>query len=98
MQITDELLDHICRLAKLELPAEQRASIRADFENMLSFVSKLQEVDTEGVAPLIHMTDEVNHLRVDEGSNQLSQAEVLQNAPDRNDDFFKVPKVVKRGQ
>jgi aspartyl-tRNA(Asn)/glutamyl-tRNA(Gln) amidotransferase subunit C len=66
MQITEQTLDRIAELAKLDYsdPAA-RAAILADMERVLSFVERLNEVDTAGVEPLIFMTDEANVLRPD---------------------------------
>lgn len=96
MKITDELLDKIANLAKLEIPEEEREALRHDFQKMLDFVDKLQEVDTQGVAPLIHMTDEVNRLREDLPQGELDRQEVLRNAPDADATYFRVPKILDK--
>lgn len=96
MQITDELLQKLASLSKLEIPDAEIAHLRGDFQRMLDFIDKLQEVDTRDVSPLIHITDEVNRLRSDEPEAPLSQEDVLQNAPARNGNYFLVPKVVKK--
>ena len=96
MQITDALIDKLAGLSKLEIPEEEREAIKTDFERMLSFVDKLQEVDTTGVEPLIHVTEEVNHLREDVPRDRLTTEETLKNAPDHDGQHFRVPKVVKK--
>jgi len=96
MQITDELLDRICRLSKLDIPEEKRERMKVDFQKMLDFVDQLQAVDTEGVEPLIHMTEEVNHLREDLPYEGMGPDKTLKNAPERADRYFVVPKVVKK--
>lgn len=96
MQITDALIDKLAALSKLNIPAEEREAIKGDFERMLSFVDKLQEVDTDGVEPLIHVTEEVNHLRADRPEHRLDTEETLHNAPDHDGQYFRVPKVVKK--
>ncbi|MEM7367294.1 MAG: Asp-tRNA(Asn)/Glu-tRNA(Gln) amidotransferase subunit GatC [Bacteroidota bacterium] len=96
MQITDALIDKLAALSKLQFPDEEREAIKADFERMLHFVDKLQEVDTSGVEPLIHVTEEVNHLRQDIPQGQLTTEETLHNAPDHDGQHFRVPKVVKK--
>ncbi|MEZ4777137.1 MAG: Asp-tRNA(Asn)/Glu-tRNA(Gln) amidotransferase subunit GatC [Bacteroidia bacterium] len=96
MQITDELLQKLATLSKLEIPDTEMAQLRGDFQGMLDFIDKLQEVNTDEVAPLIHITEEVNRLRPDEPEPPLSQEEVLKNAPSRNENYFLVPKVVKK--
>ena len=94
MQITDDLLDRITALAKLELSGEERAMLKRDFQQMLDFVDKLQEVDTEGVAPLIHLTEEVNRLREDRPDGGLPREAGLRHAPDTDGTYFRVPKVL----
>lgn len=96
MQITDELLDRVCKLAKLEVPEGQREAMKADFQKLCDFVDRLQEVDTTGVEPLIHMTEEVNRLREDVPGEAMDREAALRNAPLRNESFFRVPKVVKK--
>ena len=63
---------------------------------MLDFISKLSEVDTEGVKSLIHITDEVNELRVDEERIDITQKEALNNAPKKDSTYFKIPKVLSK--
>ncbi|MEL7532956.1 MAG: Asp-tRNA(Asn)/Glu-tRNA(Gln) amidotransferase subunit GatC [Bacteroidota bacterium] len=96
MQITDELLDKICKLAKLEVPAEKREAMKSDFQKLCDFVDRLQEVDTDEVEPLIHMTEDVNRLREDVAVPPMDREAALQNAPSRNEAFFRVPKVVSK--
>ena len=67
-----------------------------DLEKILAFVDKLNEIDTEGVEPLIYMSDEVNVLRADEISEETAQDEALKNAPQKDSDYFKVPTVLKK--
>jgi aspartyl-tRNA(Asn)/glutamyl-tRNA(Gln) amidotransferase subunit C len=63
---------------------------------MISFIEKLNEIDTSGVEPLLFMTDEVNVLREDEVKGSISRDEALLNAPLKDDRFFKVPKVIRK--
>ncbi len=86
----------IATLAKLEFNEEQTVSIQQDLSRMLDFVNKLNEVDTNNVEPLVYMLDEPSILRMDEAVQEISQQEALKNAPDKDTDFFKVPKVIKR--
>jgi len=67
-----------------------------DLNNILKMIEKLEEVDTEGVEPLTHMTDVVNAFRTDEVKNQLSREDALKNAPQTDGKFFQVPKVIKK--
>lgn len=82
----------------LQFSAEEREELKTDLEKMIGFVDKLKELDTTGVEPLLHMAGEVNVLRDDVPGDMLSQKEALQNAPLHNDQFFLVPKVIKKGE
>ncbi len=96
MQITDELMDKIASLARLSFSQEEKETYKADFQKMLDFVDQLQEVDTEGVEPLIHMTEEWNHVREDKPAHTISKEDALKNAPKADDNFFYVPKVIDK--
>lgn len=94
MQIDKQLILRLEHLARLELSEEERARLTGDLNNILTMVEKLMELDTENVDPLVYINDEVNVLRSDEVKNQLGREAALANAPDRNEAFFKVPKVI----
>lgn len=96
MQVTDELFDKIANLSRLEIKAEERAEMKQGMQKMLGFVEKLNELDTTGVAPVLHMSLEVNVLRTDEVKGSVSRNEALQNAPTKDETFFKVPKVIRK--
>lgn len=96
MKITDEIVDHIAHLARLEFEGEARTSIKQDMENIISFMEVLQQVDTENVEPLIFMSDEINRLREDVAEVTLTQSEVLKNAPKKDSDYFRIPKVLDK--
>ncbi|MEL6195084.1 MAG: Asp-tRNA(Asn)/Glu-tRNA(Gln) amidotransferase subunit GatC [Bacteroidota bacterium] len=96
MQITDELMDKIASLARLSFSQEEKETYKADFQKMLDFVDQLQEVDTEGVEPLIHMTEEWNHMREDKPDHTISKEDALKNAPKADGNFFYVPKVIDK--
>ncbi|MCT4561117.1 MAG: Asp-tRNA(Asn)/Glu-tRNA(Gln) amidotransferase subunit GatC [Crocinitomicaceae bacterium] len=94
MKITDEIIDHIAHLARLEFSGEKKETIKQDMEKIISFMEKLQEVDTEKVEPLIFMSDEVNVLREDVAEVSLTQQQALENAPKKDSDYFRIPKVL----
>ena len=96
MQITDQLIDKVAKLGRISFEGKDREEIKGDFQRILDFVDKLQEVDTEGVEPLIHITQEHSHLRKDQPKEMLSHEAALTNAPQTDGDFFLVPKVVKK--
>jgi aspartyl-tRNA(Asn)/glutamyl-tRNA(Gln) amidotransferase subunit C len=68
----------------------------AHLAKMIAFVEKLNELDTTGVEPLLHMTDEINVLRKDEVKGSVSREEALKNAPLHDGEFFKVPKAIRK--
>lgn len=98
MQVDDALIDKLCRLSMLDFDAAEREEIKADLEKMIGFVDKLKELDTTGVAPLLHITPAANVLRDDLPANMLTKEEALQNAALHNRDFFLVPKVIKKDE
>lgn len=96
MKVTDEIVDHIAHLARLEFEGKNKEEIRTDLNNIISFMEKLQEVDTENVEPLVFMTDEKNHLREDVAKVTITQEEALKNAPKKDSDYFRIPKVLDK--
>jgi len=98
MEVNDELVDKIAELAKLEFDATTKEGIKKDMTNILSFVEKLSEVDTSDVEPLVYMTAESNRLRPDVVQSEITQKEALKNAPEKDSDYFKVPKVLEKGE
>lgn len=97
MQVNDELVEQLAHLARLEFKDQEKEDIKADLEKILGFCEQLNEVDTEGVEPLIYMTDDTNVLREDEVKEHLAKGEALENAPAKDSDYFRVPKVLKKG-
>jgi aspartyl-tRNA(Asn)/glutamyl-tRNA(Gln) amidotransferase subunit C len=96
MQVTDELIDNLAELACLEFTACEKEEIKKDLERMIAFIDKLNELDTTGVEPQLHMSDEINTLRDDVLEGSVSREEALKNAPLTDGVFFKVPKVIKK--
>ncbi len=94
MKIDHKTVDEVAHLARLEFDAAAKDEIANDMNRMLSFVEKLNELDTKGVEPLIYMTDEHNVLREDEVKETITQREALLNAPKKDSDYFKVAKVI----
>lgn len=96
MKIDNETVDKIAHLARLEFENEAKEQIIKDMNNMLSFIEKLNELDTSNIEPLIYMSDEVNILREDEVKQEITQDDALKNAPKHDSDYFKVPKVIEK--
>ena len=94
MKITPEKVDQLAALARLKFEGEEKEQIRQDLEKILVMCEKLNEVNTDGVEPLIYMTDTKNYLREDKVEQQMTHEEALKNAPKKDSDFFRVPKVI----
>ncbi|HWY13029.1 MAG TPA: Asp-tRNA(Asn)/Glu-tRNA(Gln) amidotransferase subunit GatC [Bacteroidia bacterium] len=93
-KIDIKTVDEIAHLARLEFKDEAKAEILNDMNRMLAWVDKLNELDTDKVEPLIYMSEERSVLREDEVKQTLTQKQALQNAPKKDSDYFKVPKVI----
>jgi aspartyl-tRNA(Asn)/glutamyl-tRNA(Gln) amidotransferase subunit C len=96
MLIDNNTVDKIAELAKLEFDASAKEEIKSDLNKMLAFIDKLSELNTDNVSPLIYMLDEEQELREDEVKGHVTQQEALKNAPDKDSDYIKVPKVIKQ--
>ncbi len=95
MKITLKEVEHVARLARLELTAEEKERMRAQLDSILSYIDKLNELDTSAVEPTSHVLPMTNVFREDEVMPSLSQEEVLVNAPDRHELFFRVPRILE---
>ena len=96
MEINDGMIDKLATLAKLKFDDAEKQQLKTDLQNMLGFIDKMNELDTTGVEPLLHMTGNVNMLRNDDVSGSISNEQALQNALVKNPPFFIVPKVIKK--
>ncbi len=94
MKITRELLDKMAHLARLELNEKDTEKMMQDMSTILDWMEKLNEVNTDGIEPLTTMSHEVNALREDQVKLHLEHEEVLQNAPKKDLNYFRVPKVL----
>jgi len=96
MEVNDALVDKLAHLARLKFNEEEKQEIKTDLQRMIIFVEKLNELDLENVEPLLHMSGEINVLREDEVRGSISRSDALKNAPLHDEQFFKVPKVIKK--
>lgn len=90
--ITDETLEYVGILAKLELSEDEKATAKKDMESMLDYMDKLNELDTTGVEPMSHAFQTVNVFREDAVTNADGHEDTLANAPERRGRSFVVPK------
>lgn len=96
MEVTPELIDKLAHLARLEVKPAEKERLQKDMQQMIGFIEKLNELDTAGTEPLMHLTGEMNVLRNDEVKTSITREEALQNAMLKTDEFFMVPKVIKK--
>jgi aspartyl-tRNA(Asn)/glutamyl-tRNA(Gln) amidotransferase subunit C len=95
MKIDKETLNKIAHLSRLEISESEADQMLKDMTNIVTFVEKLNEVNTDGVEPLTTMSHEINVLREDEVKPHLSHERALKNAPKKDADYFRVPKVLE---
>lgn len=96
MKVDTETLHKIAHLARLEVNPVEEAGLLRSLNSVLDWMEQLNEVDTTGVAPLMHMSEEIeNKLREDVVANQLPRDQALTNAPDHDEQVIKVPKVME---
>jgi aspartyl-tRNA(Asn)/glutamyl-tRNA(Gln) amidotransferase subunit C len=106
MDITPELIDKLAQLAKLDFSPEEKAALIPELEKITGFMDKLSELDVTGVPPLTYLSDTVFTLtaeqrdlpRADVPEPSLSHDAALQNAPKRDSDYFRVPKVLDKSE
>lgn len=89
--ISDETIEYVGILAKLELSAEEKEKAKADMGKMLDYIDKLNELDTAGVEPMSHVFPVQNVFREDVVTNGDESETILKNAPEQKDNMFVVP-------
>lgn len=90
--ISDETIDYVGILAKLELSVEEKEQAKKDMESMLDYIDKLNELDTTGVEPMSHVFSVNNVFREDVVTNGDDRENILKNAPEEKNGMFNVPK------
>ena len=90
--ISDETIEYVGILAKLELSEEEKEQAKKDMANMLDYIYTLNELDTSGVEPMSHVFPVNNVFREDVVTNEDDRDEILANAPEAKDGAFVVPK------
>jgi aspartyl-tRNA(Asn)/glutamyl-tRNA(Gln) amidotransferase subunit C len=94
-KISLEQVRHVARLARLELSPNDEQRLRADMDEMLAYVDKLNELDTKDVAPTTQVGEAGTPMRDDEVTNPAAAEAMLANAPSRERGYFKVPKIIE---
>ena len=93
--ISREEVQHVARLARLHLTDDEAERMREQLDAILAYIDKLRELDVEGVEPTAHAVPLVNVMRDDALVPCLPQEQALANAPDRADEFFRVPRIIE---
>lgn len=95
MTVKKEDVKHIAKLSKLRLSEKEIEEFTEDMNQILDYVKKLEKIDTSKVEPLSHPLEGVNVFREDKLQKSIDREAALKNAPERTEEFFKVPKVIK---
>lgn len=96
MKVDNQLVDRLATLAKLEFDETAKEEIKGDLQKIIGFFQQISELDTDNVEPLVYMSDEYNVFREDEVKKLITKEEGLKNAPVRDSDYIKVPKVIQK--
>lgn len=96
MNIENKTIEHIAHLARLNFEGEDLIAIKKDLNNIISFMDKLNELDTQNIEPLVFMSNELNVLREDVAVDSLNTKQALKNAPKSDSDYFRIPKVLNK--
>jgi aspartyl-tRNA(Asn)/glutamyl-tRNA(Gln) amidotransferase subunit C len=94
MKISKKQVEHVAQLARLTLTKEELDKMTGQLDNILSYVDKLDELDTVGVVPTSHVFSVFNAFRDDTVQESLARNEALMNAPQQNSEMFKVPRII----
>lgn len=94
MKIDKETVLKIAHLARIEVKTDEIEELSTGLQQILTWMENLNEVDTNGISPLRHMSAEVNALREDLVKNQLARQEAMANSPKSDSEYFRVPKVI----
>ena len=96
MKIDRTTVDKLAELAKLEFNDSEKEEIIKDLDRILTLIEKLNELDTSTIEPLVYMNSETNNLREDVVKQDITQKDALKNAPKKDSDYIKVPKVINQ--
>jgi aspartyl-tRNA(Asn)/glutamyl-tRNA(Gln) amidotransferase subunit C len=95
MKLTRDQIEKLAHLARLEFSSSEMDEMMNDLDKMLGFVDRISELDLKGVEPLIYMNPEVDKLREDKAGIFISKEDALKNAPSKDTDYFRFPRVLK---
>ena len=93
-EVTEQDVEYVAQLAQLDLSARRKTQLTQDLAKILGYIDKLNELDTRGVEPMLHVLDIVNVYREDELEASLDRDVALKNAPNSDGEYFLVPKIL----
>lgn len=96
MKLDKATVEKLAHLSRLEFSEVEKTEMMKDMDNILGFVAKIEELDLEGQEPLVYLTQEESVLREDKAVQIITKDQALKNAPDKDTDYFRVPKIVTR--
>lgn len=96
MKVSKETVDRLAELSRLEFSETEKDQIRNDLEKIVGFVEKLSELPVDNVEPLVYMSEEQNVTRADVPQQVMGLKEALKNAPKKDSDYIRVPKVLEK--
>ena len=96
MEINQPVIDKLAKLSSLQFSKEEQDVLQVELQKMLNFVNKLNELDTTGIEPLLHISNNSNNFREDIIEHQLQKENALKNAFLKDENFFKVLKVIRK--
>ena len=94
--ISNEMIDKLANLSMLEFEEDEKQEMRTELEKMILLIEKLNELDCTGIEPLRHVSDNQDVFREDVITEKISRQDAFKNAPVHDNNFFKVPKVIKK--
>ncbi len=96
MEINTDIINKLADLAKLDFTDTEKTELQKDMTQIISFFEKMNEVNTDDIEPLIFMTEHENVLRNDTPKHEITHQEALLNAPNKDSDYFRVPKFLEK--
>ncbi len=95
MSVSRDDVRHVAQLARLDFSEEDEAKMAEELSQILDYVDKLDELDTSGVPPMSHVLDVTNVFRPDEVKERIDRGQALEPAPEADDEYVRVPRVVE---
>ena len=95
MKLTAQEVEYVAHLARLEITPQEKEKFTAQLNEILLYIDKLNELDTEGVEPMSHAIGVTNAFREDQIIESIGTEKTLANAPDARGEFFRVPKIIE---